>query len=76
MRYFFDYATNGESLLDYRGDEFHSSRGAMDFAETLAQLLTNKLANDWVGWSVEVRNVTGKRLFSIPIGNDYLGQSS
>lgn len=69
MRYFFDYTTKGQSLLDYQGDEFLSSHGAIEFAETIAQLLTNNLANDWDGWTIEVHNSEGKRLFSLQIGD-------
>jgi hypothetical protein len=69
MRYFFDYTTKDQSLLDYQGDEFLSPQGAVEFAETLGQLLSNKLANDWHGWTIEVRNADGKRLFSLQIGD-------
>jgi hypothetical protein len=76
MRYFFDYTTKDRSLLDYRGDEFQSSQAAMDFAESIAQLLTNNLAKDWAGWSIEVRNITGKILFSMQIEDRADGERS
>lgn len=69
MRYFFDYTTEGQSLLDYRGDEFLSAQGAIEFAEATAQLLTNNLAGDWRGWTVEVRNALGNKLVSFQIGD-------
>ncbi len=69
MRYFFDYTTKDQSLLDYKGDDFLSPQGAVEFAETLAQLLSNKLTNDWLGWTIEVRNADGKRVISLQIGD-------
>jgi hypothetical protein len=30
------------------------------------------LLSDWSGWSVEVRNVEGKKIFSLPIGSSEL----
>jgi hypothetical protein len=36
MRFFIDYTTTGQSLYDYQGDEFMSSKNAFDFAEATA----------------------------------------
>jgi hypothetical protein len=68
-RFFFDYRTKDLTLYDYRGDVFQRPQSAIEFAQATAQLLTNSLSGDWVGWSIEVRNVEGKRFVSLPIGN-------
>jgi hypothetical protein len=66
-RYFFDYKAKDQSLYDYQGDEFMSSEHAYEFAEATAQSLKNSLRGDWRGWSVEVRNAEGRKLFSLPV---------
>ena len=69
MRFFIDYTAEGQSLYDYKGEEFLSSDDAFNFAEATAQALKNNLSGLWKGWSVEVRNAEGKRYFSLPIDN-------
>ena len=66
-RFFFDYTTKDRSLYDYQGDDFLSTGDAYEFAQATAQSLKNSLAGDWIGWSVEVRNAAGKKLFSLPV---------
>jgi len=66
-RYFFDYTTKDRSLYDFQGDDFLSSKDAYEFAQATAQSLKNSLAGEWLGWSVEVRNVEGRKLFSLPV---------
>ncbi len=67
MRFFFDYTTKDQSLYDYRGDEFRSPQGAIEFAETIAQDLKHSLSSDWIGWRIEVRNAEGVKFFSLPV---------
>ncbi|MGB7254211.1 MAG: response regulator [Xanthobacteraceae bacterium] len=67
MRFFFDYTTTDQSLRDYQGDEFLSSKGAFDFAAATAQTLRSSLNGEWAGWSVEVRDANGTKYFSLPI---------
>jgi hypothetical protein len=67
MRFFIDYRTKDQSLYDYQGDEFMSSKDAFDFAEAIAQSLKNKLDGGWIGWSVEVRDAEGRKYFSFPV---------
>ncbi len=67
MRFFFDYTTRGQSLRDYQGDDFLSSKDAFDFAEATAQTLKYNLNGDWIGWSVEVRDAEGTKYFSLPV---------
>lgn len=67
MRFFFDYATQGQSLYDYRGDEFRSPQAAVEFARVIVEDLKNSLTSDWMGWCVEVRNADGVKFSSLPI---------
>ena len=69
IRFFFDYTSNDRSLYDYRGEDFFSPEAAIEFAQTTAQVLTNSLSGDWVGWSIEVRNADGKKFLSLPVRN-------
>lgn len=66
-RFFFDYTTKDRSLYDYQGDVFLSQNDAFEFAQATAQSLKNSLASEWLGWSVEVRNAEGRKLFSLPV---------
>jgi len=68
-RFFFDYTTKDQSLYDYRGDEFVSTQGAIEFAQATAQVLNHSLSGSWAGWSIEVRNAEGTKFFSVPVGN-------
>ena len=67
MRFFFDYTTKDRSLYDFKGDEFHSPQGAIEFAEAIAEDLNCSLSNDWLGWWIEVRNAEGTRFFALPV---------
>jgi len=67
MRVFFDYVKKGESLLDYRGDDFCSPRGAIEFAQAMAHYLKHSLNEDWSGWAVEARNVEGLKFYSASV---------
>lgn len=73
MRFFFDYTTRDQSLRDYQGDEFLSSKAAFEFAEATAQNLKSSLNGDWKAWSVDVRDAAGKVYFSLPV---MLGQQA
>ena len=66
-RFFFDYTTKDNSLLDYRGHEFRNPQGAIEFAEAIAEDLKHCLTESWHGWSVEVRNTEGERFYTLPI---------
>jgi hypothetical protein len=71
-RFFFDYTAKEQSLLDYGGHEFRSSQAAIEFAEAIAQDLKHSLTENWLGWSVEVRNANGMRLLSLPVDSPEL----
>ena len=67
MRFFFDYATEGQSLHDYRGDEFRNIEAAVEHATTIAENLQFTLDGQWNGWWIEVRNAEGSKLSTVPI---------
>ena len=67
MRYFFDYRLGDRSLYDYRGDEFNSSKSAIEFATEIAHLLSESLSGEWDGWSVEVREPGGAVVFQMRV---------
>jgi hypothetical protein len=71
-RFFFDYTAKEQSLLDYGGHEFPSSGAAIEFAEAIAHDLKHSLTDNWHGWCVEVRNVSGMRLLSLPVASPEL----
>jgi len=66
-RFFFDYTAKEQSLLDYGGHDFPSSGAAIEFAQAIAHDLKHSLSGNWLGWCVEVRNVNGNRLLSVPV---------
>jgi hypothetical protein len=67
MRFFFDYTTKDQSLFDYRGDEFRTPQAAIDFAGAIAEDLKHSLNDNWMGWSIEVRDALGMKFFSVPV---------
>jgi hypothetical protein len=72
MRFFFDYRTRDQALYDYCGDYFQHPQAAIEFAAAIAEDLKNRLTENWVGWSVEVRNAEGTKLSSIAVDADGL----
>ncbi|MGC1359237.1 MAG: hypothetical protein WA851_26265 [Xanthobacteraceae bacterium] len=66
-RFFFDYATQGQSLYDYRGDEFRNLDAAVRHAAIIAENLQFTLNNRWTGWWIEVRNAQGAKLSTMPV---------
>ena len=67
-RIFFDVAKDTRILYDYQGREFEQPEQARKFAELVALDLGCTAEIDWTTAEVQVRNVSGRRLFSIPIG--------
>jgi hypothetical protein len=65
-RFFFDVAAESYVQYDYRGREFERPKEALELAELIA-LDLECTDVDWSGAEVQVRNVGGNRLFSIPI---------
>jgi hypothetical protein len=67
IRFFFDYATKGQSLHDYGGDEFRDIDAAVEHAAVMAENLQFTLNGQWAGWWIEVRNAEGLKLSTVPI---------
>jgi hypothetical protein len=66
-RYFFDVANKLYVQYDYRGREFEKLEQARELAELIALDVECTEGDDVENGEVQVRNVSGKRLFSIPI---------
>jgi hypothetical protein len=66
-RFFFDYATHGQSLYDYRGDYFRGAHAAIEYAGAVAESLKHSLSDDWSGWWIEVRSAEGLKLSTVPV---------
>ena len=66
-RYFFDVANRSYVQYDYRGREFATSEDAHELAELIALDLECIDGDELAGAEVQVRNISGDRLFSVPI---------
>jgi hypothetical protein len=66
-RYFFDIVGHGRSQLDYQGRVLPTAESAHDAAETMAFNLAVRSENETIGWTVNVSNTEGQKLFSIPV---------
>jgi hypothetical protein len=66
-RFFFDVSTAKGFLYDYEGRFFGKDEDARQLAELIALDLESTDASEWSGSAVEVRNIEGKRLFSVPV---------
>jgi hypothetical protein len=67
MRFFFDYKSEKQAVLDYSGYDFKCSRAAIEFAHETLLLLKNSLNREWDGWSIEVCSIDGAKLCKLPI---------
>lgn len=70
MRFFFDISSTETVIYDYSGLDFLGSDGAINFAQEKRQLLKNSLSREWAGWSIQVCNAEGARVFSLVIDTD------
>ena len=66
-RFFFDISHNSSIRYDYQGRDFARLEQAREFAELIALDLECSDDGEWVGSEVQVRNIGGSCLFSIPI---------
>jgi hypothetical protein len=66
-RYFFDVANKSYVQYDYRGREFERPEQAREMAELIALDVECTEGDDLARAEVQVRNVSGVRLFSVPI---------
>lgn len=71
-RYFFDVVGHGRSELDYAGHILPTPDRAYDLAELIAFDLAVKRGDDAPSWAVNVSDVEGRKLFSIPVEASYL----
>jgi hypothetical protein len=66
-RYFFDVANESYVQYDFRGREFEKPEQAHELAELIALDVECTDGDDVARGEVQVCNVSGVRLFSIPI---------
>ena len=59
---------HAESQL--RVGEFPGAERAFELAELIASDLSIEVDGPWRGWTVEVRNTQGHKLFAAPVGYD------
>jgi hypothetical protein len=66
-RFFFDVSSKTHVHYDYQGRDFARPEQARELAELIALDLECSDDGERIGWEVQVRNVTGARLFSVPV---------
>ena len=66
-RFFFDVASKTYVQYDYQGREFAGPEEARELAELIALDLECSNDGDWAGLEVQVRNIGGACLFTVPI---------
>ena len=66
-RYFFDVAGKSDVQYDYRGRELERPDQAREMAELIALDIECIDSDGLAGAEVQVRNVGGQKLFSVPI---------
>jgi hypothetical protein len=67
QRYFFDVAARTYVQYDYHGREIHKPEQARELAELIALDIECTDGDDLVGAEIQVRNVSGQQLYSVPI---------
>ncbi|HWL31614.1 MAG TPA: hypothetical protein VNQ50_05725 [Xanthobacteraceae bacterium] len=67
-RFFFDVSSCDHTHYDYQGRDFARQEQAEELAELIALDLQCSDNGGWAGSQVQVRNIGGTCLFSIPIG--------
>ena len=67
MQFFFDVLNSQSSIYDFHGRYCDKPENAVEMAELIAIDLGSSATDDWVGSQVQVRNVAGETLFSIPV---------
>jgi len=66
-RFFFDVSFQNHVHYDYQGRDFAQPEQARELAELIALDLECSSDSDMPGTEVQVRNITGACLFSVPI---------
>ena len=72
MRFFYDYTSGDDAILDYKGQDFRGPAPAIDYGRTLADHLRYSLTENWHGWIIAVRDVHGKTVHRFVIGSQEL----
>ena len=67
QRYFFDVAARTYVQYDYHGRDIHKPEEARELAELIALDIECTEGDDLVGAEIQVRNVSGQQLYSVPI---------
>ena len=67
LRYFFDVATRTYVQYDYHGREINNPEQARELAELIALDIECTEGDDLAGGEIQVRNVRGEQLYSVPI---------
>jgi hypothetical protein len=69
-RYFFDRVGRNRAEYDYKGHALSTPEKARQLAELIALDLGIDPEGPWTGWTVNVCNAQGQKLFSIPVGEN------
>jgi hypothetical protein len=67
QRYFFDVATHAYVQYDYHGREINNPEQARELAELIALDIECTDGDELAGGEIQVRNVSGQQLYSVPI---------
>jgi len=67
QRYFFDVAARTYVQYDYHGRDIHNPEQARELAELIALDIECTDGDDLAGAEIQVRNVSGQHLYSVPI---------
>jgi len=67
QRYFFDVATHAYVQYDYHWREIQKPEEARELAELIALDIECTDGDDLAGGEIQVRNVSGQHLYSVPI---------
>jgi hypothetical protein len=71
-KYFFDRVGEGRAEYDYKGRLFTTPEKARQLAELIALDLGIEHDSRWSGWTVEILNAEGEKIYSIPVSESEL----
>jgi hypothetical protein len=66
-RYFFDLAVRSYVQYDYQGRDLERPEQAREMAELIALDIECTEGDELAGAEVQVRNIGGQKLFSVPV---------
>ena len=70
VRYFFNLAGNGHTLLDDKGIELCDPALVHDHAVARAEVLKEQAANNkWTEWRIEITDEFGRPVLVVPISD-------